>query len=150
MATIETTSTRIAARWPRPSEVNTDQVVLSYDHDSDTGFVHLFGRGRNAVSDSWYVLVDPSTSTVPGLQIEEFLTMAIIDVPRLVRLLDLSELRGITPADVSRECNRIMHGYRERSTAEPQRWLPPEKRKRALIRHMLEQHRPAPEPDVTA
>lgn len=141
-------------RWPDLAEVEASQVVLSYDHESDTLFINFFGRGRNTVSDLagdyWYLMVDPGTSTVIGLQIEEFLSRAVQDVPPLVRLLDLSELHGITPADVSRVRHRVMHKYRQRSNTKPPRWLPPDKRKRALVRHVLEKHAPVPEPDLAA
>lgn len=143
-----------AWNWPQPSEIDIEPVVFSYDRVSDTLFIHFYGRGRDAVSnlagDYWYVLVDPATSAVVGLQIEDFLSRAVVDVPPLIRILDLSELRGITPAEVSRVRNRIMHGYREQTKRKPSRWLPPEKRKRALLHRMLERRAPVAEPELAA
>ncbi len=136
----------VTHRWPAPSDVDLRDVVLSYDRHSDTLFVHLFGRGRPAVSDlvgdSWYLLVDPQTLEVVGLQIEDFLARAVAEAPPLVDLLDLSELRGITPAEVRRERHRIMHGYRQGRQGKPTRWFLPARRKRAAVEQMLEWRSP--------
>ena len=37
-------------RMPKSEEIDWQQVVFSYDRDSDTLMVHLFGRGRPAVT----------------------------------------------------------------------------------------------------
>lgn len=51
-----------------------DRVVFSYDRDSDTLIVHLYGRGRAAVSieagDNAYVRWDRAAGEVVGLHLE--------------------------------------------------------------------------------
>jgi hypothetical protein len=66
--------------------------------------VHFFERGAPYVaveSGKWtYVLVDPETELVTGLCFDSFLDRVVPQYPEYVRLLEISELRGITAAEV--------------------------------------------------
>lgn len=94
-------------------------VVVSYDRDSDTLFVHLFGRGRPSISmvagDDSYVLVDPDTEEIVGFQIEHVLTSVEQRDHALLALLDVADLRGIGKDDIE-EIRREMLGSDRRSS----------------------------------
>lgn len=81
-------------------------VVFSYDHDSDTLMVHLTDRGRPGVSvpvaQGWMLRLDRETDELIGIQIEGVLARAARTHPRLLGVLDLAELRGITPDEIDR------------------------------------------------
>lgn len=90
------------------------QVVVSYDRASDTLMIHLFGRGRPAVSvpspanvdrDLVFFRGDPETEELVGFQIEDFLRLYVPVTPRALDWLHPqrgAELRGLTAADVDR------------------------------------------------
>lgn len=106
---------------PKPirlDEIDPENVVISFDRRSDTLLIHLFGRGRGSVSvpvsDYLYLMVDPDTEETLGIHVEGFLSQAVKDVPKAIELLDYSELRGITAADVS-ELHQTVHGGTSRS-----------------------------------
>jgi hypothetical protein len=86
--------------------VDPEQVVVSYDHDSDTLMVHLFGRGVPAVSvlvnDELMVRWDRANERVVGFQIEHFLSRMAPQHPELLDLLDIAELHGIAVEDIGR------------------------------------------------
>lgn len=79
-------------------------IAIAYDRPSDTLLIHLFGRGRPAVSvpvDRYlYALVDLESERTVGLHIEGFLAQAVKEHPELIAILDHAELRGITPIEV--------------------------------------------------
>ena len=82
------------------------ELVISYDHDSDTLMVHLYGRGIPGVSvpvaDGWMLRLNRETDELIGIQIENLLANAARRQPRLLRVLDAAELRGITPDEIDR------------------------------------------------
>jgi hypothetical protein len=84
--------------------IDAAQIVLSYDRRSDSLMVHFVERGAPYVaveSGDWtYVLVDPETELVTGLRFDAFLDRVVPQYPEYVRLLEISELRGITAAEI--------------------------------------------------
>lgn len=92
-------------KWPRLDDVDLGQVAMSYDRDSDMLLVHFGARGRAGVvdyiGDYLALLTDVESQDVVGVQIEDFLSTAVLDDPSLLNLLDLAELRGITREQVS-------------------------------------------------
>jgi hypothetical protein len=82
------------------------KVIFSYDHDSDTLVIHLTGRGRPGVSlpvaQGWMLRLDRETDELIGIQIEGVLARAARVHPKLLGVLDLAELRGITPDEIDR------------------------------------------------
>lgn len=77
-----------------------DRVIFSYDRDSDALVVHLFGRGRAAVSieagENAYVRWDRALGEVVGLHLEH-VRRAI--VPKHPTLLDHRAAYGIDAGD---------------------------------------------------
>lgn len=73
-----------------------DRVVFSYDRDSDTLMVHLYGRGRAAVSieagENAYVRWDRAADEVVGLHVEN-VRRAI--VPKHPELLNHAAVYGV-------------------------------------------------------
>lgn len=86
--------------------IDLQKLVISYDHGSDTLMVHLFGRGIPGVSvpiaDGWMLRLNRETDELIGIQIENLLASAARKQPRLLRVLDAAELRGITPDEIDR------------------------------------------------
>ena len=86
--------------------VDPSKVVFSYDHESDTLVIHLHGRGRPGVSipvaQGWMLRLDSETDELIGVQIEGVLIRAARAHPPLLDVLDLAELRGITPDEIDR------------------------------------------------
>jgi hypothetical protein len=91
-------------KWGALDAIDAAQIVLSYDRRSDSLIVHFFERGAPYVaveSGEWtYLLVDPETELVTGLRFDAFLDRIVPQYPEYVRLLEISELRGITAAEV--------------------------------------------------
>jgi hypothetical protein len=94
---------------PRPFESETldpKNVFVSYDRDSDTLILDLFGQGRSSISvpvnEYLYAMVDPRTEMIIGGQIEHFLSHAVKDQPEMSVFLSVAERRGITPLQVFR------------------------------------------------
>jgi hypothetical protein len=104
----------------RPEDIDPARVVVSFDRQSGTLIIHLFGRDRETISvpvaNYLSVLVDADTEMVIGLHIEGFLAQAAKDIPEVVNLLDYAELRGITPAEV-RELQRDTLSTRQQPLA---------------------------------
>ncbi|HKG24076.1 MAG TPA: hypothetical protein VKB09_00425 [Thermomicrobiales bacterium] len=88
------------------TRIDPGTLVFSYDHDSDTLMVHLYGRGIPGVSvpvaDGWMLRLNRETDELIGVQIENLLAGAARKQPRLLRVLDAAELRGITPDEIDR------------------------------------------------
>ncbi len=61
------------------------------------------------------VLRDVEGDDVVGLQIEDFLARAIVDDPTRLDLLEVAELRGITPDEVGALRAEAARGARKRS-----------------------------------
>lgn len=98
------------------NDLDLQRVVISYDRASDTLMVHLFGRGRAAVSvpsprpltrDFVFLRIDPETDELVGVQIEDFLRLYVVDHPEMLHLLERAELRGITHEEVNRIQDRF-------------------------------------------
>jgi hypothetical protein len=107
-----------------------NRAVVSYDRASDTLMIHLFGRGRAAVSvpvptdgdrDLVFWRVDPETEEIVGFQIEDFLRFY---VPSESSALDWlhprhgAELRGLTAAEIEPLRERHGRGGRPLATRE--------------------------------
>lgn len=82
------------------------KVVLSYDRESDTLMIHLHGRGQPGVSrhvtDEFMIRLGRDRQTVLDFQIEHFLSRVVHEHPKLLDVLDIAELRGITIEEVAR------------------------------------------------
>lgn len=97
----------LRALKPKPVQweaVDPCSIVISYDGPSDTLLIHLFGRGRPAVSAPvaryLYALVDPESEQIVGIHIEGFLAQAVKEHPNEIAILGYAELRGMTPVEV--------------------------------------------------
>lgn len=87
-----------------PAEIDPEKVAISYDRQSDTLIIALFGHDLATISvpvaKYLYLMVTPDTETIVGIHIEGFLGAAVKDIPASIELLDYAELRGITPTEV--------------------------------------------------
>jgi hypothetical protein len=103
--------------------IDQSKVIFSYDYDSDTLMVHLYGRGRPGVSlpvaQGWMLRLDRETDEVIGVQVEGVLAGAARSHPRLLGVLDLAELRGITPDEI----DRVRREVAAPSPREALRWV---------------------------
>lgn len=103
--------------WPDPSSLSANQVRFTYDRPTDTLFVDFYGDTRPAASvpldrgdrDYLFLRVDPETDAVVGLQIEHFLSYAVIQLPELARALDVASLVDVGRDDIDR-ISRIRSG----------------------------------------
>ena len=110
--------------WPARLDIDPDRFVVTYDRLSDTLFVDFFGRVcPSAVFflddgdlDDVALLGDVETGRIVGIHIEALLAHAVERHPGWLDLLDVAELRGITPAEVAEERRRRMVGERRRAT----------------------------------
>lgn len=124
METIERTNVSAGRDWEGRAipetlgEIDPAKVVISYDRDSDTLMVHLYGRGLPAVSiyrgDGWYMRWNREQERVVGLQLEGFLARAVLDHPDLLDALDVADLRGITLEEVARVRRDVAQAGRRR------------------------------------
>ncbi len=93
--------------------IDFSKVVINFDRDSDTLFVHLVGCGRPSISmvagDDSYVLVDPDSEEIVGFQIEHVLTSVVKRDSGLLDLLDAAEVRG-SGTDAIEEIRRVVVG----------------------------------------
>jgi hypothetical protein len=97
-------------RWPDLVSLTPDRVRLTYDRPTDTLFVDFRGAAVPAASipldrgdrDYLFLRVDPATEEVVGLQIEHFLSYAILQHPELTDTLDAASLIGITRDEIDR------------------------------------------------
>lgn len=103
-------------RMPRVEDLDPERLAFSYDDETDTLFVHFYGEPLPAVSvevqDDAFVRVDPVTEEVVGLQIEAFLTRAVLEHPSLLKTAEIAGVpspliedarRRISPAELKRE-----------------------------------------------
>ena len=104
-------------RWDELESLDPTQLALSYDRRSDAMMINFRGRGQPYVAvecnDRLSVLIDPDSERITGLLLEAFLAREVPEHPELIRLLDVSELRGITSAEVH-ALRREHLGWRER------------------------------------
>lgn len=123
---------------PDLDAVDFSKVVVSYDRDSDTFIVQLFGRGRDTVSVGGpkflYALVDPDTNECVGFHVEHFLAHHVRLCPRLLDMLEDADLRGISRDEVRALRHRLM-SPRQRLESRLRRLSRgrPEARKRAVV-----------------
>jgi hypothetical protein len=114
-------------KWPRIEDLDLDRVVFSYDEDEDKLILHLFGQAVPAVSvlsgRYGYVRVDPETSQVVGIYVEQFLSRAVFEEPSL---LSIASLVGVGD-DRIQEIRREMPQTRLKAAA-IQSFLPPRQR----------------------
>ncbi|MBX6723470.1 MAG: hypothetical protein IRY92_09585 [Dactylosporangium sp.] len=93
---------------PRSEDLDPRLMVVSYDDVSDTLMLHFFGQGRPAVSmevrNGFFLRVDPETHQVVGVQVEAFLSRAVIEDPEL---LEVAEAAGIPEQTIQRIRRRI-------------------------------------------
>ena len=105
--------------WPKPEEIDPHKVVLAYDRDSDMLLVHFDERGPASAVDYvdrlFALLVDVESGDVVGLQVEDFLARAVVEEPRRIDVLDIAELRGITPLEVAALRNTMAVEPRKRA-----------------------------------
>jgi len=109
--------------WPPDEMLDPDGFDVSYDRLSDELLVYFSGRDFPAASfpvsddaDHIYLLGDVETGRVVGLHVEGFLAYAVKRLPPLIDLLDIADLRGITPAEVAEVRRGLMVGDRRRAT----------------------------------
>ncbi len=118
---------------PTSTDIDWDEVTLSYDRLSDVLLVFVADRSQPAVvvydddDATWPCLVNPDTMQFFGWQIESFLTTAVRHNPGFINLLDHAELIGLTADELRDERQRVL-GYRGQIRA----WLG---RELATLRH---------------
>jgi hypothetical protein len=138
---------------PDAAAIDPDKVVVSYDRPTDTLFIHLYGRGREAVSevggDYWYTLVDLRTDEVLGFQIEDFLERAVAIDPELLELLEITEVDGRTAGELRRRGYPIRAGGGAEAKGAHER-AAMERRKRELIARLLTRRPPFPDRPAAA
>jgi hypothetical protein len=98
---------------PAPTEIDWDEVKLSYDRLSDILLLFVADRSQPAVvvygdDGVWSFLVNPDTPNFVGWQAESFLAVAARIDPDLISLLDHAELIGITPDQLRDERHRAL------------------------------------------
>ncbi len=93
----------VTPKRPDLDAIDFEKVSFSYDRESDTLILRLFGREPTAVIlpgnehvDLW---LDPETHEIIGFQIEGYLSHVVREHPRF---LDLAELAGIGPDEIAR------------------------------------------------
>jgi len=105
----------LAPAWPDVASLIAERIRFTYDRPSDTLFVDFFGDARPAASDPldlgdrdyFYLRVDVATDEVVGLQIEQFLSYAVVQHPELVDALVEAELVGIAADEAARLRQRV-------------------------------------------
>ena len=103
MTTRKSTIQSFTPSWPEHASLSSEQVRFTYDRPTDTLFVDFHGEACPAASvpldrgdrDYLYLRVAPETNAVVGLQIEHFLSYAVVQHPELVSALDVATLVGI-------------------------------------------------------
>lgn len=125
---------------PKPlslDAVDPAPVALSYDRRSDTLLVHLFGKGRESVSvqatPHLFLMTDPETEEVVGLQVEGFLARVVEDLPESVFLLDAADLRGISTEEVRAIRRRLLGRRPDLRNRFPPTQNEPERKLRAVV-----------------
>ena len=96
-------------RLPDLKDLRMDRLRCVYERAIDTMFVDFYGRPRPASSepldtgdrDYIFVRIDPKPEEVVGLQIEDFLSYAVVRNPVFLELLGIAELRGVGEPEAS-------------------------------------------------
>ena len=109
----------VVPKRPNPATLDPAKIVIDYDRESDTFFVHLFGEEHPAkvlhTGTDIDLRLDPSTHTIVGYQIEGFLAVAAAKHPQL---LEFAELGGISRDEVDEVRRHIAPEQRARDAAE--------------------------------
>jgi hypothetical protein len=121
MATLISRTSDLA--WPVRDELDPDRFVVTYDRLGDELLVHFFDGTFPSASfpadmddpDYLYLLGDVETGRIVGIHVDAFLAYAVERHPGWLDLLDVADLRGITPAEVAAERRRRMTGERRRA-----------------------------------
>lgn len=105
---------------PGPSEIDPSRLVFGYNDAADTLYVFFYERGQPSVSvdlnDYLYLLVDRTTRRVVGLQIEDYLTVAVREHPEWLSMADLA---GVPQVAIDETRTAIGDGQRRRSAVLP-------------------------------
>ncbi|HEU0114090.1 MAG TPA: hypothetical protein VFQ80_05415 [Thermomicrobiales bacterium] len=100
------TNTADVAAYSSLEQIDTTNMAVRYDRESDTLIVHFYGVGLPGVSidkgNGWFVRRDRERGRSIGVQIEGFLARAVQGEPALLDMLDIADLRGMTPEEVGR------------------------------------------------
>lgn len=106
---------------PTSDGIDGGSLTVGYDRLSDILLVHFGDRGRFGVvdyvgePDYLAVLREVEGGDVAGVQIEDFLARAVVDDPMRLHLLEVAELRGITPDEVAALRASLPVGERKRA-----------------------------------
>lgn len=93
------------AGWPTPilprfDEIDPSKVLVRYDDNTDTMHVHFSGRPQPAVivavTDCVNLRVNVELHQVVGLQIDDYLSYAIQQIPVLIGLAELAGIESST------------------------------------------------------
>ncbi|MEA2527795.1 MAG: hypothetical protein QOF73_5022, partial [Thermomicrobiales bacterium] len=101
---MDETTERVETLKTDRTKIDPDNVVFSYDRESDSLVIHLYGRGIPAVSilvtDELMLRWDRAAKRAVGLQINHFLSKVVLEHPEMIDALDVAELRGINPEEI--------------------------------------------------
>ena len=93
---------------PNLDEIDMDLSQMTYDEDTDTLIMYLAGEPQPAVSvnvdANHFLLVDPETQIVVGVQIEGFMRTVVVNDPFL---LEVAELAGVPARAIEQARGRI-------------------------------------------
>lgn len=113
-------------KWPDPAVIDPERVAFDFWADVDTLFINFSGEARPAVGVPLdlddgeigyrYLLVDPMTEEVSGLQIEDFFTYAGRRHPYLLDALDLAVVHDITPGEIAERWRQMAPQTRKSAT----------------------------------
>lgn len=84
---------------PPTEPIDPDRLALTYNPRSDTLLIHLYGKGRPAVTveakDGYLAArVDAETEEVIGFQIDAYLTRAVYEYPPLLEIASSAGIEG--------------------------------------------------------
>ncbi len=96
--------------WPDLATLPKGELRFVYDRLTDTLFADFYASVRPTATepldvgdrDYLFVRVDPETSEVVGLQIEDFRSYALAIHPDFVTAFELAELRGFNDLEAAR------------------------------------------------
>src|SRR5688500_239308 len=93
------TETRPTFASLMPDDVDPDNVIVTFDGDSDTLLIHFYGQGIPGVSvaagEDAMIRLDRERKRVIGVHIEHFLRLYATKHPESLDVLDLAELRSV-------------------------------------------------------
>lgn len=140
---------------PDLDAVDISKVAFSYDRESDTLLLHLFGLGRQTVSvvgpRFLYALVDSDTEEFVGFHAEHFLAHFVRLHPELFDILDVAELRGISRQEIRSLRHRLFSPRQRLMARLRQLWtVRPDTKKRAVLKQFLDDGRQPVGPWVVA